>query len=136
MEQSWEYNQLSNSLDDGLFHPQAQSMRGFFLESGHAAWVTNKLKPARILELNYFLSTKDYDIVWVLFMTRAVVCSERQIFVGIFPARFAATWTIRIIAECVRCPPCLRERFGDRGSLLMLFVWRLEKEVVNLLMYL
>ena len=44
LERSWEYNQLSNSLDDGLFHPQAQSMRRFFFESGHAAWVTNKLQ--------------------------------------------------------------------------------------------
>jgi len=26
-----EYNQLSNSLDDGLFHPQTQSMRGVSL---------------------------------------------------------------------------------------------------------
>ncbi|MGB7444414.1 MAG: DUF3598 family protein [Coleofasciculaceae cyanobacterium] len=43
--ESWDYNQRENSSDDGLFHPQADSMRGIFFESGHGAWATRCLKP-------------------------------------------------------------------------------------------
>jgi hypothetical protein len=41
---SWEYNEVSNSRWDGLFHPESESMRGFFFGSGHAAWATTKLE--------------------------------------------------------------------------------------------
>jgi hypothetical protein len=59
LEQSWEYNQLSNSLDDGLFHPQTQSMRGVFFESGHAAWVTTKLKTGSYFGVELFLKSSE-----------------------------------------------------------------------------
>jgi hypothetical protein len=59
LEQAWEYNQLSNSLNDGLFHPQAQSMRGVFFESGHAAWVTTKLKTGSHFGVELFFKYKE-----------------------------------------------------------------------------
>lgn len=44
LEKSWEYNQLSNSFSDGLYHPESDSTRSVFFESGHAAWLSTKLK--------------------------------------------------------------------------------------------
>jgi hypothetical protein len=44
VEESWEYNITENSLADGLFHPQTHFMRAIFFDTGHAAWVTTKLK--------------------------------------------------------------------------------------------
>ncbi len=35
-EESWTYNQSTNSLSDGIFHPQAEVMRAYFFPSGHA----------------------------------------------------------------------------------------------------
>ncbi len=59
VEQSWEFNQISNSLSDGLFHPQNQSMRGVFFESGHAAWVTTKLKTDSYFAVELFFNYKE-----------------------------------------------------------------------------
>ena len=42
--ESWHYNQTENSLEDGMFHPQAESMRGYFFPSGHAAWAVTQLQ--------------------------------------------------------------------------------------------
>lgn len=53
-ERSWEYNELSNSLPDGLFHPANQLMRGFFLSSGHAAWATAKLETGSYFAVELF----------------------------------------------------------------------------------
>ena len=53
-EKSWEYNELSNSLSDGLFHPQNQSMRGVFLSSGHGVWETTKLKTGSYFAVELF----------------------------------------------------------------------------------
>ncbi|MEH2182198.1 DUF3598 family protein [Nostoc sp.] len=44
-QQSWEFDFLSNSLDNGLFHPSRETMRGYFFADGHATWATVKLKP-------------------------------------------------------------------------------------------
>lgn len=59
LEQSWQYNQLSNSLNDGLFHPQTQLMRGIFFESGHAAWVTTNLKTGSYFAVELFFKYKE-----------------------------------------------------------------------------
>ncbi|MEH2467357.1 DUF3598 family protein [Nostoc sp.] len=53
-EQSWEFNELSNNLSDGLFHPQNQSMRGVFFGSGHAAWLTTKLTTGSYFAIELF----------------------------------------------------------------------------------
>ena len=53
-EKSWEFNELSNSLSDGLFHPENQSMRGVFFSSGHAAWETKKLKTGSYFAVELF----------------------------------------------------------------------------------
>lgn len=54
VEKSWEFNQLANSLSDGLLHPHSQSMRGVFFESGHAGWVTTKLKTGSYFAVELF----------------------------------------------------------------------------------
>lgn len=59
LEQSWEYNQLSNSLSDGVFHPQTESMRGIFFESGHAAWVSTKLKTGSYFGVELFFKYEE-----------------------------------------------------------------------------
>ncbi len=43
-EESWSYNQQENSLADGVFHPSRSTMRGFFLPSGHAVWLSTQLE--------------------------------------------------------------------------------------------
>lgn len=43
-EESWDYNQQENSASDGIFHPQADSMRTICFASGHAAWVKKHLE--------------------------------------------------------------------------------------------
>ncbi len=43
-EESWDYNQAENSSTDGIFHPQADSMRTICFESGHAGWVAKHLE--------------------------------------------------------------------------------------------
>jgi hypothetical protein len=58
LEESWEYNQISNGLSDGLFHPQNQLMRGIFFESGHAAWVTKKLETGSYFAVELFFKYK------------------------------------------------------------------------------
>jgi len=58
-EESWEYNQGENSLPDGLFHPARSTRRGFFLASGHAAWVTTKLKTDSYFGAELFFRYED-----------------------------------------------------------------------------
>jgi hypothetical protein len=53
-EQSWHYNQLDNSLSDGMFHPQVESMRGYFFPSGHSAWVTMQVQSGSFLAMELF----------------------------------------------------------------------------------
>ncbi len=43
-EQKWHFSQKENSLPDGMFHPQAKSMRGYFFPSGHATWAVTQLQ--------------------------------------------------------------------------------------------
>lgn len=59
VEKSWEYNQLSNSLSDGVFHPETESMRGIFFESGHAAWVSTKLKTDSYFAVELFFKYQE-----------------------------------------------------------------------------
>ncbi|MBW4631332.1 MAG: DUF3598 family protein [Iphinoe sp. HA4291-MV1] len=59
LEKSWEFHQLSNSLSDGLFHPQNESMRGIFFESGHAAWVSTKLKTGSYFAVELFFKYEE-----------------------------------------------------------------------------
>lgn len=53
-QESWEFNYLSNSLADGLFHPSGETMRGFFFASGHATWATMQLKPDSYFAIELF----------------------------------------------------------------------------------
>lgn len=53
-EESWDYNQQDNALSDGLFHPQAESMRGYFFPSGHSAWLTTQLKAGSYFAMELF----------------------------------------------------------------------------------
>lgn len=59
VEKSWEYNQLSNSLSNGVFHPEIESMRGIFFESGHAALVSTKLKTDSYFALELFFKDQE-----------------------------------------------------------------------------
>ncbi|WP_305764695.1 DUF3598 family protein [Brasilonema sennae] len=59
VEQSWEYNQLSNSLSNGVFIPEIESMRANFFESGHAAWVSTKLKPDSYFAVELFFKYQE-----------------------------------------------------------------------------
>lgn len=53
-EQRWNYNQSEHSLSDGMFHPQARLMRGYFLPSGHSAWLTTQLQVGGYLAMELF----------------------------------------------------------------------------------
>ncbi|MBP5977503.1 DUF3598 family protein [Brasilonema sp. CT11] len=77
VEKSWEYNQLSNSLSNGVFIPGIESMRAIFFESGHAAWVTTKLKTDSYFGVELFFKYQElknsvgivYDQAGSLFTT-------------------------------------------------------------------
>ncbi|MFB8789305.1 MAG: DUF3598 family protein [Potamolinea sp.] len=56
---SWQYNQQSNSLPDGLFHPQSPLMRGFFFECGAATWTTTKLETSSYFVVELFFKYQD-----------------------------------------------------------------------------
>ncbi len=58
-QESWEFNVLSNSLSDGLFHPSRETMRGYFFASGHATWATAKLKPSSYFGIELFFQHQD-----------------------------------------------------------------------------
>ncbi len=58
-QESWEFDFLSNSLSDGLFHPSRETMRGYFFASGHATWATNKLKPSSYFGIELFFRYED-----------------------------------------------------------------------------
>jgi len=58
-EESWEYNQSWNSLEDGLFHPARQSMRGLFFGGGASAWVTTYLQKDSYFAIELFFRYKD-----------------------------------------------------------------------------
>ncbi|NEO44646.1 MAG: DUF3598 family protein [Moorea sp. SIO4A3] len=76
-EESWDYNQQENSLPDGIFHPQADSMRTICFESGHTAWVTRQLKPDSYFGVELFFRYEElrhsvgivYDKQGALFRT-------------------------------------------------------------------
>jgi hypothetical protein len=58
-EESWQYNQALNSLEDGLFHPARQQMRGLFLEGGASVWVTTFLQTNSYLAVELFFRYED-----------------------------------------------------------------------------
>ncbi|MBN3877286.1 DUF3598 family protein [Nostoc sp. JL23] len=58
-QESWEFNFLSNSLDNGLFHPSRETMRGYFFAEGHATWATVKLKPNSYFGIELFFRYED-----------------------------------------------------------------------------
>lgn len=58
-EESWEYDQQSNSLPNGLFHPARQTMRGFFFEQGAATWVVTQLETGSYLGMELFFRYED-----------------------------------------------------------------------------
>ncbi|MGK7954580.1 MAG: DUF3598 family protein [Crocosphaera sp.] len=43
-EESWNYNLSDHGLEDGMFHPQTNLMRGYYFPSGHATWVMTQLE--------------------------------------------------------------------------------------------
>ena len=53
-EESWTYNQSTNSLSDGIFHPQAEVMRAYFFPSGHAIFAITQLKSEASLAIELF----------------------------------------------------------------------------------
>ncbi|MEO1374862.1 MAG: DUF3598 family protein [Cyanobacteria bacterium J06635_10] len=53
-EESWDYNQQEHSLPDGVYHPQADSMRTICFESGHTAWASRKLQPHSMFGVELF----------------------------------------------------------------------------------
>ena len=53
-EKRWDYNQLENSLPDGVYHPEMDSMRTICFESGHAAWVSKKLQSDSMFGVELF----------------------------------------------------------------------------------
>jgi Domain of unknown function (DUF3598) len=57
-EQTWEFDQ-QNSLPDGLFHPQRESMRGFFLNQGAAAWVQMQVNLGVAIGIELFFRWDD-----------------------------------------------------------------------------
>ncbi|MEB3180371.1 MAG: DUF3598 family protein [Nostocaceae cyanobacterium] len=59
LEHSWEYNQQSNSLADGMYHPQNNIMRGLFFASGHAGWVTKQLKTGSFFAVEIFFKSEN-----------------------------------------------------------------------------
>lgn len=58
-EETWEFNQDSNSLADGLFHPARRSLRGIFFEQGAAVWVTTQLKTDAYFSMEIFFKHED-----------------------------------------------------------------------------
>lgn len=90
-EQSWQYNLDSNSFPDGVFHPQNQSMRGLFFESGHAAWVTMQLQVNSFFAVELFFKSNElrhsvgivYDKEGSLFRTANIREDSRG-----FPSQF------------------------------------------------
>ncbi len=54
VEQSWQFNKQSNNLLDGLFHPQRESMRGFFFERGAATWAEKKIETGAAFGVELF----------------------------------------------------------------------------------
>ena len=93
-EQTWEFNLESNSLADGMFHPQNESMRGLFLASGHAAWVTRQLKIDSFLAVELFFRHENlrhsvgivYNQEGALFRTANIREDETN-----FPSQFWST---------------------------------------------
>ena len=53
-EQRWNFNERENSLFDGMFHPQAEFMRGYFFPSGHSIWATTQLKSETYFAMELF----------------------------------------------------------------------------------
>ncbi len=53
-EQKWNFNQTESSLSDGMFHPQAEFMRGYFFPSGHSIWATTQLKSETYFAMELF----------------------------------------------------------------------------------
>ncbi|MEM8779729.1 MAG: DUF3598 family protein [Cyanobacteria bacterium P01_G01_bin.49] len=53
-EESWHYNEAKNSLSNGMFHPQAESMRGYFFEPGHSAWLIIQLQSGSFFGMELF----------------------------------------------------------------------------------
>ena len=90
-EESWDYNQQDNSLPDGIYHPQADSMRNICLESGHAAWVAKQLKPDSYFGAELFFRHEElrhsvgivYDKHGTLFRTANIREDARG-----FPSKF------------------------------------------------
>lgn len=58
-EESWSYNQQDNSLDDGMFHPSRSTIRGFFLKSGHAVWLSTQLQEGSYLGAELFFRNEN-----------------------------------------------------------------------------
>ncbi len=58
-EESWSYNQQENSLADGMFHPSRSTMRGFFLKSGHAVWLSTQLTEGSYWGTELFFRNED-----------------------------------------------------------------------------
>lgn len=58
-EQNWQFNRESNSLPDGLYHPQVQYMRAFFFPQGAAAWATKKLESGSPFAIELFFMYED-----------------------------------------------------------------------------
>ncbi len=90
-EESWDYNQRENSLPDGMYHPQADTMRTICFESGHTAWVTRKLQPNSFFGLELFFRYEQlrhsvgivYDQQGALFRTANIREDARG-----FPSQF------------------------------------------------
>ncbi len=57
-EQNWQFDQ-QNSLPNGLFHPQRDSMRGFFLEQGAAAWTATQISEGVPVGIELFFRSQD-----------------------------------------------------------------------------
>ncbi len=90
-EQSWSYNQQENSLADGMFHPSRSTMRGFFLKSGHAVWLSTQLPEGSYFGTELFFRNEDlrhsvgivYDEQGNLFRTANIREDARG-----FPSKF------------------------------------------------
>ncbi|WP_013322736.1 DUF3598 family protein [Gloeothece verrucosa] len=54
LEKTWKFDQQSNNLSDGLFHPDNELMRGIFFSSGPAAWITTQLALDSYLAVELF----------------------------------------------------------------------------------
>ena len=57
-EKNWQLSQ-QNSLPNGLFHPQIESMRGLFLAQGAAAWVTTQISAGDPSAIELFFYWED-----------------------------------------------------------------------------